>query len=419
MALSNMEEFEAFLKNATAKGANIVPGAVMAVVDKDGTCPASRSSFMLLMLHIGNFIYKNAAGYNGVTEDAKPLEFDQTFFIASCTKLIAAIAALQSVERGLINLDDTIDEHLPELASQPIIEQEGVEIKLRPATKSITLRQLITHSSGTTYDWIDPKLQAWRASRGEASAIVSDGDVAKGYAYPRAFEAGESWNYSGGFDWTSLLVERLTNTSFEDYVEINIAKPLGIRSFTWHLARKPVVSQKLVTMSSRQEDGTLTDGPTPFWPDPIKEAGGVGMNANVSDFTRVLSDLLKDTPVLLNKDSVDQMFTPQFAQGSPALKGLVANGEYAYACALDASMEGVVPNFGLGSLLLMEDVDRENYFKPKGSLSWTGLPNLLWTVNRERGLALFFAMQVLPWADRKAFDLIARFETAVWRNLRS
>ncbi|KAF1937935.1 beta-lactamase/transpeptidase-like protein [Clathrospora elynae] len=396
-----MDAFESYLQKATAKGANIVPGAVMAVVDKDG-----------------NYIYKNAAGYNGVNQDAKPVEFDQTFFVASCTKLIAAIAALQTVERGLMTLDEPIDKYLPELASQPIVEQDGSEFTLREATNSINLRQLITHSSGTTYDWISPKLQAWRASRGEASFLVTDGDVAKGYAYPRVFESGEGWEYSGGFDWTSLLVERLTNMSFEDFVETNVAKPLGITSFTWHLPRKPAVEEKLMRMSHRQEDGTLIDGANPFWPDPKKEGGGAGMYANVADFSRVLSDLLKDAPVLLRKDTVDQMFTPQFAEGSSALKSLTDNGEYAYACALDASMEDVKPNFGLGSLLLMEDVKRENYFKPKNTLSWTGLPNLLWSINRERGMALFFAQHVSPWADRKAFDLVARFETAVWRNLK-
>ncbi|KAF1840247.1 beta-lactamase/transpeptidase-like protein [Cucurbitaria berberidis CBS 394.84] len=396
-----MEEFESYLSNATAKGANIVPGAVLAVVDKDG-----------------NFIYKKAAGYNGVTEDATPLHFDQTFSVASFTKLITTIATLQSVERGLVSLDDLIDKHIPELASQPIVEQEGTEIRLHEATKSITLRQLITHSSGATYDWIDPKLYAWRASRGEAPAIVSDGDVAKGYDYPRTYEAGQNWKYSGGFDWASLLVERLTGTSFEAYVETNIAKPLGIKSFTWHLHRKAAVAENLMSMSSRQEDNTFTDGPTPFWPDPIKEGGGAGMYASVPDFSRVLSDLLKDSPVLLKKNTVDQMFTPQFAEGSPALKGLRDISGSSYACALDASLEGVVQNFGLGSLLLMEDVERENYFKPKGTLSWTGLPNLLWSVNRERGLALVFATQVLPWAVRMTFDLIARFETAVWRNIK-
>jgi CubicO group peptidase (beta-lactamase class C family) len=368
----------------------------------------------------GNYIYKKTAGYNGVADNAKSIEFDQTFFIASCTKLITSIASMQLVERGLINLNDPIDKILPELASQPILKQrENGTFETFPAKKSITLRSLLTHSSGATYDWIDPRLTAWRISRGETPRIVEDGNIAEGYAYPRAYEAGEDWAYSGGPDWASLLVARLTETGFEAYIEENIAKPLGITSFTWHLPRKLEVAQKLMMMTTRQDDGTFVNNTTPFWPDPVAEGGGAGMYANVLDFTRVLSDLLKTSPTLLRKETVDQLFSPQFAEGSSALAGLKANGEFAYKCALDNSMEGVKPNQGLGGLLLMEDVKRDVYFKPKGTLSWTGLPNLLWSVNRERGLALMVAMQTLPWADRKSFDLVARFETAVWRNLKA
>jgi hypothetical protein len=130
----------------------------------------------------------------------------------------------------------------------------------------------------------------------------------------------------------------------------------------------------------------------------------------------VLSDLLKDEPLLLHKSSVDQLFTPQLAEGSNALEEFKAD-QFGYKPALDDSLEGVTANYTLGGLLLLEDVQRENYFKPKGTLSWTGLPNLLWSVNRERKLALFIAIQTVPWADRKSFELVARFETAVWSEL--
>jgi CubicO group peptidase (beta-lactamase class C family) len=366
----------------------------------------------------GNYIYKNVSGYNGVAHNAKPLEFDQAAFIASCTKLITSIASLQVVERGLVTLDAALDDLLPELASQPIIEQnDDKTFGMRQAEKSVTLRHLLSHTSGTTYDWIDARLIAWRISRGEVPAIVENGDVARGYAYPRAYEAGESWAYSGGLDWASLLVARLTNMSFEAYVEDNIAKPLGINSFTWHLSRKLTVAQNIWNMSTRQEDGIFLEGPTPFWKgDPIGEGGGAGMYTTVHDYTRVLSDLLKDEPLLLHKSSVDQLFTPQLAEGSNALEEFKAD-QFGYKPALDDSLEGVTANYTLGGLLLLEDVQRENYFKPKGTLSWTGLPNLLWSVNRERKLALFIAIQTVPWADRKSFELVARFETAVWSEL--
>lgn len=359
------------------------------------------------------------SGTNGVVEDAPPLTFDNTFFVASCTKLIASIAALQLVEKGVITLDEPLNRHLPELTSQPIVTQ-GPDGSLthNEASAPVTLRALVTHSSGATYDWLDPVLYAWHASQGHpVPTVVLDGDVVKGHSYPRRYESGTSWNYSGGLDWTSLLIERLTGKGFEEYVEANIAKPLGIETFTWHLSRKPQVAEKLMRMSTRSDNGDLIDGPNPFSPEPTKEAGGLGLYSSVHDFTRVLADLLKDSPVLLSKPTVDQMFTPQFAPGSSALRDMRALGEFAYQCSLDDSMEGVVANQGLAGLLVEDDVAREDYFKPAGTLSWSGLPNLSWTVNRERGLATFFATQVSPWADRKTWSTIARFETAVWRNL--
>ena len=139
------------------------------------------------------------------------------------------------------------------------------------------------------------------------------------------------------------------------------------------------------------------------------------MYASVHDYTRVLSDLLKNEPTLLKKVSVDLLFTPQLAAGSNALASL-SNDQFAVKPALDDSLDGVSLNYTLGGMLLTEDVRRDHYFKPKGTVSWTGLPNILWSVNRQRGLALFIVLQTLPWADRKSFDLVARFETAVWRN---
>lgn len=385
-------------------------------------CRYSLSSSTSLTGRLGNYVYKKVAGFNGVVEDAVELDFDQTFFLASCTKLIGAIAALQCVERGLIGLDDPLDQHLPELNSQPIVKQKGdAAFVFEKPTKPLTLRHLITHSSGAAYDVMDPTLIAWRRSRGENPKFSTSGFVAKNYAYPRTFEAGEGWMYGAGLDWASLLVVRLTNQGsirgFEDYVEENIAKLLGITSFTWHLSRKPHVSEKLMRASKRRDDGSLTDGPNPMFREPADESAGAGLYSNVHDYTRVLADLLKDSPVLLRKETIEQMFTPQFADGSNALKALEAKGERTWGPIMGRSTEGVVGNMGLGGFLVMEDCKRENYFKPKGTLTWSGMPNLLWSVNRERGLALMFATQVVPWNDEKSQALGAAFETAVWTNL--
>lgn len=206
---------------------------------------------------------------------------------------------------------------------------------------------------------------------------------------------------------------RLTEKSFEEYVQENIAKPLGIESFTWHLSRKPKVEEKLMRISERKEDGNLVDGTTPLWPEPIEEAGGAGLYSNISDYTLVLSDLLKDSSTILKPTTIDALFMPQFATDTAAHKAMSALGEWTWGPITGRSAEGVVPNHGLGGFIATHDIVRKNYFKPKGTLSWSGMPNLAWNVNRERGLATFFATQVMPWNDEKSQELGAAFETAI------
>lgn len=106
------------------------------------------------------------------------------------------MAALQCVERGLITLDEPLASHLPELASQPIISASGEKefFTMREASNPITLRQLLTHSSGIVYDFLNPTLGEWRSSRGEVPELPSTGRIDK-LSYPRVAEAGEAWNY--------------------------------------------------------------------------------------------------------------------------------------------------------------------------------------------------------------------------------
>ncbi|PVI05444.1 beta-lactamase [Periconia macrospinosa] len=394
-----MQSFEASLAKATKKDSNGLAGAVAAVVDKTG-----------------KFLYQHVQGTNGVSAGAAPLQFDQTYFLASATKLIASIAALQCVERGLIKLDDPLDKHIPEFTSQKIItptEDGGFE--LHDATKPVTLRHLLTHSSGAAYTQFIPSLMAWRESQGQSPFEMSR-DVAKKYPEPRLFEAGEGWMYGSSTDWAGLLVSRLTSQSLGDYVEANIASPLNITSFTWQPERKPAVADKLMRISVRQPDGSLVDMTEPLVPVFETENGGAGMHANVEDYTRVLVDLISDTPVLLKPETIELLFTPQFADGGPEQTAMIPIGAMTWGAHTGRRTEGITPNYALGGYIVTHDVEREDYLIRKGTLRWSGMLNLHWGANKERGVGYMFATQILPWNDDVSQDLAAEFETAVWRT---
>lgn len=97
------------------------------------------------------------------------MTLDTTFWIASCTKLLTTIAALQCVERGQLSLDTDVSDILPEWKTAEILTgfNENGEPQLSKTTPRITLRQLLTHSSGMGYDFLSADLAKWRQWRGE------------------------------------------------------------------------------------------------------------------------------------------------------------------------------------------------------------------------------------------------------------
>ncbi|KAH8809326.1 putative penicillin-binding protein [Xylogone sp. PMI_703] len=390
-----MSDFDDVLAEITARGADGIPGCVLAAVDRSGDVFISKS-----------------AGYNSVAPDAKPLDPDATFWIASCTKLVTAIAALQCVERGQISLDEPIDHILPELANPEIIlavPESGGSLKTSPATMKITLRNLLSHNSGIAYDMFNPQLVAWRAARGEAPLGLS-GRVVDAYNVPLLFEPGEGWAYGGGIDWAGEIVARLNKITLEEYFQKHILGPLGMKSTTFRLEKHPEIKQRLMSMTGRTDDGGLKEI-TRSWPDFAPEdCGGGGLYSSVPDYLRLIGDLIKDKPILLQLDTIKrELFTPQFDRGSASLKGLI---EAADTVSAMTGVKGVNEhvNWTLGGLYIQEDIGSLK----RGTLAWGGLPNLSWFIDPEYRIAALCAGQLMPPGDEKSIRIAQRFLEEVW-----
>jgi len=327
---------------------------------------------------------------------------------------------MQCVERGQVTLDEPIGRILPELADPEILKPKDVgadqmerPFTLTKAERKITLRHLLTHSSGLTYDIFDPTLMAWRASRGETPMGLS-GKVIEAHSVPLLFEPGEGWLYSGGLDWAGVMVGRLNgNVTLEEYMVTNIFKPLGLKSTSFRLAEHPDIKSRLVECSARQEDGTLVKSPVP-WPENAEEdAGGAGLYSSAPDYIKIIGDLIKDKPILLKKETVEEMLTPQFAEGSASLKGLLESKE-TVASMTGSEVTGGV-NYGISGLLFTNDI---GYMK-KGTLAWGGLPNLIWFANRQYGVAALYASQVVPPGEPTSLELAGHFKQEIWRLVTS
>ncbi|KFY31573.1 hypothetical protein V493_00989, partial [Pseudogymnoascus sp. VKM F-4281 (FW-2241)] len=186
----------------------------------DGTGAIPGAAFVAIDTRKG-LVYSKASGLRTLRTNGTDFALDGLCFIASMTKLITSIAAMQAVERGLIGLDDDVSNVLHEWKDAQVLDgfDNSGEPMLHKAKNKITLRLLLSHSSGISYDVMDPKLMQWRKSLGQEIMTLC-GSIDAGYTVPLVYEPGEGWAYGAGIDWAGRLVERLNgNISLGEYME--------------------------------------------------------------------------------------------------------------------------------------------------------------------------------------------------------
>ena len=346
--------FEERLATATARGSNVVPGVVLSAIDSRG-----------------NQIYHKAAGYHGLSSSAPPITEDATFWLASCTKLATSIAALQCVERGLITLDEPVEKLLPELVGIQIasIKDEG-QLNLQPATVKITLRHLLTHTSGFAYEWASPTLMEWRKTSPYTANPV--GTVTTLYNTPLLFEPGSGWAYGPGIDWAGILVERLhNNTPLSDHLHAHIFAPLNSKgsNTTFRLDSAPAkaanIKQRLLPNAHRQSDKILTEQSYGFSESVKQDSGGAGWYSTVGDFMIILADLIAPEPKLLAKENLEKWLFTGHIQDPTAHRQLL-HARTVMTPQEGDDLKGSPINHALAGVLWTQDGD----VFPSGTLTW-------------------------------------------------
>src|SRR5579872_3995065 len=157
-------------------------------------------------------LYSGAFG----TRDSSgvPVTADSIFSIASMTKAITTTAALQLVEQGKVKLDEPVSKYLPKLTSLQVLDgfDESGKPRLHPANTPVTLKHLLTHTSGICYDTWDADMFRYTSQLGGPPPLVP----------PLMFEPGKRWQYGMGVDWAGRLVEAISGVSLEEYFQAHI-----------------------------------------------------------------------------------------------------------------------------------------------------------------------------------------------------
>jgi len=231
-------------------------------------------------------------------ERGDPMTEDTIFAIASMTKPVTCVAAMTLVERGQIGLDDPVARFLPELGDPRVLEPsrpgESEDLVTVPARRPITVRDLLTHTSGYTYGGL--LTPDFRLTRLYAEAKVQDRgletiaeQVARLGRVPLAHHPGERWTYGLSHDVLGRLIEVVSGMSFDRYLEEAICQPLDLRDTSFH-----VPESKRHRMATIYRGGTApelsplprTFGSTTFF------AGGGGLFSTARDYLRFAQMLL-------------------------------------------------------------------------------------------------------------------------------
>jgi CubicO group peptidase (beta-lactamase class C family) len=374
-------EVDAVLADAIKRGD--VPGVVAIAVDR------------------GGIIYRGAFGVADTTT-GRPLTIDAIFRIASMTKPITSLAAMQLLEQGKFSLDDRADRYLPELANLSVFESFDAktgEYALRPASRPITIRHLLTHTSGLGYNFTSPIVRDFKPRAGEQYA-----------AGPLLFDPGEAWIYGTNTDWIGRLVESISKEPLESYFGQRIFAPLGMSDTFYNLPQNR--RARVVPVHRRRTGGGFELDPAQpslTIPRPI---GGGGLSSTAADYSRFLRMFLNDGRLdnarIVSPASIKLMSANQIGSvGVGALQSAMPERSSDFTFVDDGR-----DKWGLGFLIT---ANQRTGRRSAGSLSWGGIDNTYFWIDPARGVAGVILMQFLPFADSKALAVYDEFERAVYQ----
>ncbi|MDE8348225.1 MAG: serine hydrolase [Acidocella sp.] len=382
----NFQKIQDVLDEAVRSGA--IAGAVAAATDPVST------------------IFEIVAGRQSL-DDPAPMQNDSIFWIASMTKALTSVAALQQVEAGALSLDAPLYELLPDLAPLQVLEGFDVDGKpqLRPAVGYITLRQLLTHTAGFSYEFSNPHLARYLKATKTPSAATG---LWAGLRQPLMFDPGTSWEYGINTDWAGRAVEVASGLKLDVYFDKYITGPLGMRDTLF--LPTPAQASRRAAMHARDANGRLKLISSEPRPAPEFLSGGGGLYSSAPDYLAFMRMILNNGGTLLQQDTVGMMCVNQIG----ALRaGVLGNANPALSYGVDF-YPGADSKWSLGFLL---NPAPGRYGRSAGSLAWAGLPNCYYWIDLHRKIAVVILMQLMPFGDPAAVQLHAAFEAAVYASL--
>src|SRR3954449_12649580 len=311
-------------------------------------------------------IYEGAAGVRSADAD-DPIAADTMMRIASMTKMVTTVAALQLVERGDLDLDAPVATYRPEFAELKVLEGfHGETPLLREPRTQATVRQLVTHTSGLGYWFWNKDIDRYEQITGTPNVLPGSDDAFKA---PLVADPGTRLEYGINTDWLGRVVEAISGRSLADYVDEHITGPLGMTSTRRRMSAEQRANSTPIHV--RGDDGGWAATDIDWAQEPDFWGGGHYLYSTSRDYLRFQRMLLGrgtfEGAKILEPETVDDAFRNHIGALSFPAAVTTAHPELSADCNLGPGLK-----FGLGLLL---NEERAPGMRAAGSGAWAGLFN--------------------------------------------
>lgn len=329
--------------------------------------------FSTMVIKNGQVVQRANLGFAD-KEANKPMADKIIFRMFSMTKPVTAVALMKLFDEGKFQLDDKVSKFIPEFANIKVYTPNESGFTLEEQENEMTIRNLLTHTSGISYGWDYPsyvdsiyrarKVGGWDGTIGEKVKLLGD--------IPLNFQPGTQWKYGLSIDVAGYLVEILSEMPLDEYFKAAIFEPLGMDDAGFFVPEEK--HDRLCALYTVDKEGKLKadDGPmTDGFKNPVTLfSGGGGMVATIEDYARFCK-------MLLNGGELEgtRILSPEATQ-------LILSNQLPET----AEYENGKAGYGLAGAVQFDD----------GEYSWAGMASTNFWINPEKQMIIITGTQLLP-----------------------
>ena len=356
----------------------------------------------------GKIVYSSAVGTSGI--GMQEMKKDDIFKLASMTKPIVTTALMILIEEGKCLLEDPVSKYIPEFKNPVVLKELNAKdstFTTEPSPTEITLRHLLTHTSGIGYGFTNPKISGiiyGKAKLFDGSTMepFTIGEKMKILAkQPLLHAPGTKWTYGLGMDVIGYVVEVVSGKNLSDFCEERILKPLDMKDTHFYFPES--AETRTARLHTELPNGTVlnvsefpqakslnyaTRGAKTYF------SGGSGMSGTADDYMKFMQMILNGGVYngnrILGRKSIESMSSNQIG---------------------DLSMSATGAKFGLGFSL---ETPQSSYHKlgSPGRIAWGGFFNTTFWIDPKEQVIAVLMTQIYPTTHQK--DLVDKFENLIY-----